>query len=205
MAGSGLPPLPNIPYCCLPQESGPCLSASVGDRPLRSPTHRRLGGPSPRLLSNGTHARHPAPLGFRPKGMPPRGRTAYHPAFPPAVRLGMVGCIRVAHPSATLAAPERTAPVRLACIRPAASVHPEPGSNSSLYYCLFFFFSVSWAPLRFLFTFSGSLYPAAPPLSGSSRGPVLASSSQRSFRKTSPLSIPLSFVLRVQKYNLFPN
>ena len=67
------------------------------------------------------------------------------------------------------------------------------------------FFSVSWAPLRFLFTFSGSLYPAASPLSGSSRGPVLASSSQRSFRKTSLLSNPLSFVLRVQKYNLFPN
>ena len=28
---------------------------------------------------------------------------------------------------------------RLACIRPAASVHPEPGSNSSLYICLSFF------------------------------------------------------------------
>ncbi|TNV71366.1 hypothetical protein FGO68_gene16114 [Halteria grandinella] len=31
MAGSGFRPLPNIPYCCLPQESGPYLSASVGD------------------------------------------------------------------------------------------------------------------------------------------------------------------------------
>ena len=29
----------------------------MGGRPLRSPTHRRLGGPLPRLLSNGTHAR----------------------------------------------------------------------------------------------------------------------------------------------------
>jgi hypothetical protein len=28
-------------------------------------------------------------------------------------------------------------PVRLACIRPAASVHPEPGSNSPLYNALF--------------------------------------------------------------------
>ena len=102
--------------------------------------------------------------------MPPRGRTAYHPAFPPAVRLGVVGCIRVAHPSATLAAPEGTAPVRLACIRPAASVHPEPGSNSSLYYCLFFFFSVSWAPLCFLYTFSGSLYPAASPSRATAAG-----------------------------------
>ncbi len=32
--------------------------------------------------------------------------------------------------------PEGDFTVRLACIRPAASVHPEPGSNSSLYYCL---------------------------------------------------------------------
>ena len=30
-------------------------------------------------------------------------------------------------------------PVRLACIRPAASVHPEPGSNSPLYNALFDF------------------------------------------------------------------
>ena len=28
---------------------------------------------------------------------------------------------------------------RLACVRPVASVHPEPGSNSSLYYFIFFF------------------------------------------------------------------
>ena len=33
---------------------------------------------------------------------------------------------------APLSRPRRDAPVRLACIRPAASVHPEPGSNSSL-------------------------------------------------------------------------
>ena len=63
MAGSAFRPLTNIPYCCLPQESGPCLSTSVGDRPLRSPSHRSLGGPSPRLPANGTHARPcPTPL-----------------------------------------------------------------------------------------------------------------------------------------------
>ena len=33
---------------------------------------------------------------------------------------------------APLSPPRRGDPVRLACIRPAASVHPEPGSNSSL-------------------------------------------------------------------------
>ena len=29
---------------------------------------------------------------------------------------------------------------RLACVKPVASVHPEPGSNSSLLFILFFFF-----------------------------------------------------------------
>ena len=42
---------------------------------------------------------------------------------------------------APLSLPRREVPVRLACIRPAASVHPEPGSNSSLYYCCTFSFS----------------------------------------------------------------
>ena len=58
LAGSGSRPLTNIPHCCLPQESGPCLSTSVGDLPLRTPRHRRLGGPLPRQLANVTHA-HP--------------------------------------------------------------------------------------------------------------------------------------------------
>ena len=135
MAGSGLPPLTNIPYCCLPQESGPCLSTSVGDRPLRSPSHRRLGGPSPRQQSNGTHARPPPRRRFPIPGMPPAPDIGAYPPFPAAIPKGRVGCIRVTHPSATLKDPEGPPPVRLACIRPAASVHPEPGSNSSLYYC----------------------------------------------------------------------
>ncbi len=58
------------------------------------------------------------------------------------IPLLQVDCIRVTHPCAgrrqrycyLSAAP------RLACVRPVASVHPEPGSNSSLY--LFFFFII---------------------------------------------------------------
>ena len=146
MAGSGFPPLTNIPYCCLPQESGPCLSTSVGDRPLRSPSHRSLGGPSPRQQANGTHARPRPHRCFIPWRMPSKGTMAYYPAFPPAIRLSGVGCIRVAHPCATLKAPEGAFPVRLACIRPAASVHPEPGSNSSLYYCIPCMYSESRVP-----------------------------------------------------------
>ena len=41
---------------------------------------------------------------------------------------------------APLSLPRREDPVRLACIRPAASVHPEPGSKSSLSYCCTYFF-----------------------------------------------------------------
>ena len=110
MAGSGFPPLTNIPYCCLPQESGPCLSTSVGDRPLRSPTHRRLGGPSPRLPSNGTHARPPPRLRLAEGKMPPPRRIRCYPAFPPAIPERGVGCIRVTHPSATLTPPKGRLP-----------------------------------------------------------------------------------------------
>ena len=42
-----------------------------------------------------------------------------------------MGRARVTHPFATLCRPEGRLTVRLACVRHAASVHPEPGSNSS--------------------------------------------------------------------------
>ena len=35
---------------------------------------------------------------------------------------------------------DRPAAPRLACVKPVASVHPEPGSNSSLLYLIFLFF-----------------------------------------------------------------
>ena len=52
MAGSGFRPLSKIPHCCLPSESGPCLSPSVAGRPLRPATDRRLGRPLPHQLPN---------------------------------------------------------------------------------------------------------------------------------------------------------
>ena len=113
MAGSGLPPLTNIPYCCLPQESGPCLSTSVGDRPLRSPSHRSLGGPSPRQQANGTHARPPPRRRLADREMPPHRPIRYYPAFPPAIPVRGAGCIRVTHPSATLAPPKGRLPFDL--------------------------------------------------------------------------------------------
>ncbi len=56
IAGSGFRPLSKIPHCCLPWESGPCLSSSVADRPLRPATDRRLGEPLPHQLANRTSA-----------------------------------------------------------------------------------------------------------------------------------------------------
>ena len=101
--------------------------------------------------------------------------------------------------------PEGDFTVRLACIRPAASVHPEPGSNSSLYYCLSCFFSESRVPPRcslwcsFLKRFLASRRFAA----------ALVLCWPQTFNELSAppslLSTPLSRGKRVQKYNLFPN
>ena len=69
----------------------------------------------------------------------------YQAGFHRVVPLCRVGCIRVTHPSAGRRQRycyRRVAP-RLACVKPVASVHPEPGSNSSLYiFFLFFSFSL---------------------------------------------------------------
>ncbi len=55
----------------------------------------------------------------------------YHP-FPEAIPLSKAGSSRVTHPSATKKITEIIFSVRLACVRRAASVRPEPGSNSLL-------------------------------------------------------------------------
>ena len=54
----------------------------------------------------------------------------YYPRFPEAVPVRGAGCPRVTQPFATLCTPGGALTVRLACVRRAASVHPEPGSNS---------------------------------------------------------------------------
>ena len=71
---------------------------------------------------------------------------AVYAAFPRSIRLLRACCSRVTHPCAgrrqkycySLAAP------RLACVKPAASVHPEPGSNSSLYIFICILQVLSW-------------------------------------------------------------
>ena len=135
VAASGFPPLCNIPHCCLPQESGPCLSPSVAVHPLRPATDRCLGRPLPCQLTNQTRV-HPVPPWFF---------TLCHAALCAyAVLAAVSGC----YPPVRGRFPTRYSPVRhsvtvpsfrknrekcfvrLACVRHAASVHPEPGSNS---------------------------------------------------------------------------
>ena len=205
MAGSGFPPLTNIPYCCLPQESGPCLSTSVGDRPLRSPSHRRLGGPSPRQPANGTHARPRPRRRFAPKGMPPKGFMPYYPAFPPAIRPTGVGCIRVTHPSATLAAPKGRLPSDLHVLGlPLAFIL----SQDQTLRCTIVFAKFVSLNLGFRLPPPRSRAVAVPFPYPSGIPPgmplVLASDFQRSVAPGSPsASLLLSVRKRVQKYSFF--
>ena len=135
VAASGFPPLCNIPHCCLPQESGPCLSPNVAVHPLRPATDRRLGRPLPCQLTNQTRA-HP---------VPPKFSSAHHAVcgsyavlavisdcYPPVQGRLPTRYSPVRHsvlPSSLRRVPKKVF-VRLACVRHAASVHPEPGSNS---------------------------------------------------------------------------
>ena len=62
------------------------------------------------------------------------------PDYPPATGRSHTRYSPVRRSPAARIAPRPDAP-RLACVRPVASVHPEPGSNSSLYvFCLCFFY-----------------------------------------------------------------
>ena len=120
----------------------------MGDLPLRTPTHRRFGGPLPRQLPNGTH-RHPAPMNLSPPG---HGAIRRHP---------VLNLLSQDYPGArgrfgTRYSPVRRSPAqtdnrlpdapRLACVKPVASVHPEPGSNSTLYFILVSFLVPSSRP-----------------------------------------------------------
>ena len=119
----------------------------MGDLPLRTPTDRCLGGPLPRQQANQTHphriainlcsssdvliGKHRALIRLSPGYSLLCGRldTRYSP---------------VRRSPSTIASYRHAAP-RLACVKPVASVHPEPGSNSSLYkiYALQKFYTAS--------------------------------------------------------------
>ena len=110
--------------------SGPCLSSSVADRPLRPATRRRLGELLPHQQADRPRAHPPAtarkpPLPRRePLGINPR----FHGLF---LTEGQV-VSRVTNPSATIELISKlfNSTVRLACLIHAASVRSEPESNS---------------------------------------------------------------------------
>ena len=95
--------------------------------------------------------------------MRPRALMRYYQSFLTVIPLYKVGCPRVTHPSATrlcfTSFPHN--PVRLACVKHAASVHPEPGSNSHV---LCSFLPLSGFFLTLL-SFLGSRLLLHPPLS----------------------------------------
>ena len=120
----------------------PCLSPNVAVHPLRPAMDRRLGRPLPCQLANPT----------RVHLIPPEFFTPDHAVLCAYAVLATISgcyppCIRqVTH--ALLTRPpletdqicrsfKEKFPVRLACVKHAASVHPEPGSNS-LIKCLIY-------------------------------------------------------------------
>ena len=107
----------------------------MGGLPLGTPRHHRHGGPLPRRLANVTRA-HPQPpqLYTRPDAgsRSHAGLAAVSAGFPPVAGRLLTRYAPFRRSPAPVIADRPAAP-RLACVRPAASVHPEPGSNSSSY------------------------------------------------------------------------
>src|SRR5690606_37498610 len=114
-------------------ESGPCLSPSVADHPLRSATHRGLGEPLPHQLANAPRA-HPvvtAETVFQHQTMRSGGLFGISPGFPELSQsTGQVAHVLLTRPPLNQEEQAPPSSARLACIRHAASVRPEPGSNS---------------------------------------------------------------------------
>ena len=110
IAGSHFRALSMIPHCCLPWEPGPCLSPSVADHPLRPAKDLWLGAPFPHQLSNLLQA-----YLFT--------TTCFFKAFNFFKEVNSY-IVR------TRSLQKNSLFVQLACVKPIASVHSEPGSNS---------------------------------------------------------------------------
>ena len=131
IAGSGFRPLSNIPHCCLPQESGPCLSPSVADHPLRPATDHRLGEPLPHQQANRTQGSSVS-ASLQVEARFPRRAYAVLARVSPSCSPLSGRFLRVTHP-VRHSSPGSKLPrvtVRLACVKHAASVQSEPRSNS---------------------------------------------------------------------------
>ncbi len=100
----------------------------MGGHPLRSPTRHRLGRPLPYQLADGTQAPPEVNMGsFTQRFLNPSSTWGISSPFEPVSPASgqVTNALLTRSPLRTL-----LLFVRLACIRHAASVHPEPGSNS---------------------------------------------------------------------------
>ena len=112
---------------------GPCFSSIVGGHPLRSPNRHSLGRPLPYQQADGTQAppkAEQAPLIIRPLIlMTTWGISNSFELL--SLSLGQVtNALLTRSPLRNSTYCYIELSVRLACIRHAANVHPEPGSNS---------------------------------------------------------------------------
>ena len=115
----------------------------MGDLPLRTPTHRRLGGPLPRRLANAPHA-HPSPESLpliSRRCLRKMSRGIRRNFFRLSPCDGQVAYVLLTRAPVAGRRSRNSSPAapRLACVKPVASVHPEPGSNSSLLYLVSLF------------------------------------------------------------------
>ncbi len=99
----------------------------MADHPLRPAMDRRLGRPLPHQLANPTRA--------DPKAinLSPEGDIRYYHQFP-----GAIPYLEARSHALLTRLPLTRRCVRLACVKPAASVRPEPGSNSHVQSGLYF-------------------------------------------------------------------
>ena len=99
--------------------------------PLRPATHHRHGGPLPHHLANGARA-HPPAAPWRLSS-----QTLVCPGTNPVLSCVSTGYPRLEGRLPTCYSPVRRFPIagtaRLACLKRAASVRSEPGSNSPLF------------------------------------------------------------------------
>ena len=113
-----------------------------GGQPLSPPIHHWLGRPLPYQLSNGPHA-HPLSINLYCKV---HANFAMHNVLVrlssgyPLIKGRLHTCYAPVRRSSSKRASSSHVTPRLACVKPIASVHPEPGSNSPLLFQFVKFF-----------------------------------------------------------------
>ena len=105
----------------------PCLSAIVGVQPLSAPTRHCLGRPLPYQLADRTQA-HPSARSY---SLSSRELIKDYPRFRGAILNQRVDSYVLLTRPRLSRRIDGTVP--FACLRHAASVHPEPGSNSQIH------------------------------------------------------------------------